>query len=224
MNYSLIKAMVLKDWYLARWPMLGYFSVGVISLLTLASGTTTGFYIGFILCLSTIVVIGVHLIFTTVVGERKDQTLAFMMSFPVSYKDYTLSKLATNLIGFIVPWFVLTFGSVIVIFSSDGLSDGLVPFVTISLGEVFVANVLVLTIAIITESEAWTIVVMATCNICASLFSFLVTSFPEIVEHMEGDVPVWNSTVKTMLSIEITLVVLLLAAIFYAQSRKRDFT
>ena len=45
-----------------------------------------------------------------VVNEKKDQTLTFMMSLPVTAQDYAWAKLGANLVLYLVPWLLLVAG------------------------------------------------------------------------------------------------------------------
>src|SRR3546814_6739772 len=56
--------------------------------------------------------------------ERKEQTLAFVMSLPVSPLDFTVSKLAGNVLTFAVPFVVLLGGTLAVVLFTP-LPDGL---------------------------------------------------------------------------------------------------
>jgi hypothetical protein len=46
---------------------------------------------------------------------------------------------------------------------------------------------------------------------------------PALTANAAGPVPVWNSTVLSILGVELGLIVLILALTYYLQSRKRDF-
>ncbi len=223
MNLTIINAMVYKDLYLNRWPLLAYIVVGFIALSVMASNIENSFYIAIVLIISMIIIVGAHLVFTTVINERKMKTLPFMMSLPISYFDYTLSKLISNIGGFLLIWLVIVSGVFVVVTSNEQLPNGLIPYITIILLELFVAHMLVFTVALISESEACAIVVMAICNISVSLFGMFVGRYPGIKEYIEGAMPVWNNPAIAMVSIEISIIVLLIGMVFYAQSRKKNF-
>ena len=99
----------------------------------------------------------------------------------------------------------------------------MIPFAVITMGELAVAFVLVLAIAMVLESEAWTVVVMTICNISISIFMHAVGRIPGMYEHMGGSAPVWNSTALGLLSAEALLIVALIAGTFVLQSRKTDY-
>jgi len=93
MNYAMVKRLIVKDWYLQRWPIVASL-VGIVATLGIIS---TG---GLIM---VIISIGAQMAVATIVTERKEQTLAFVMSLPISYREYTACKIWGNLLIFLVP-------------------------------------------------------------------------------------------------------------------------
>jgi len=215
--------LVKKDWHFNKLPLLGYGLLGMIALflIYMASGAT--FLVGSILLITVVVTVGIHLVFITVIYERSKQTLPMIMSLPISFMQYTRAKMLANLGVFTIAWLALVAGAVALILTRESLPDGLLPFSMIVLTELFVANVLILAVALITESEAWTIVVMAVCNVCISIFMFFIKSLPTIGDHIAGPTAVWNGTAVTAIVLEVLIIFLLIAITFFAQSRKHDY-
>ena len=112
--------------------------------------------------------------------------------------------------------------TVAVILTRDNLPDGLVPFAVIALSELFTAFVLTFAVAMISESEAWTIVTMTIFNIGISIFLNLVGSIPAIGSHMGGPAPVWNGTVFLILAILGLIIAAAISITFAAQARKKN--
>lgn len=108
MNSFMIKRLVAKDWYFNRYIMLGYLLGGMIAMGIMFSGGTARFTIGSILLVTAIISLACHLVMGTVVQERERQTLPFIMSLPVSIKDYTIAKLTANVTVYLVPWTLLS--------------------------------------------------------------------------------------------------------------------
>ena len=93
MNYEMVKRLILKDWYLQRWAIRRSL-VGVAATLgIIASGGKVAFLLGLILLIMVIISIGAQMPMSTIVTERKEQTLPFVMSLPISYREYTASKI-----------------------------------------------------------------------------------------------------------------------------------
>lgn len=220
---SLIGPLVAKDWQLVRGPMAGYAALGLVSLGLLSIDSQLMFTIGAILLLTLVVIVGAHLVMVTVVKERGQQTLPFVMSLPITPMQYTAAKLAANLGMFLAAWAAVLAAVVGLLLASERLPDGLVPYAVIVMSELFIAFALTLAVALISESEAWTVVVMSVGNVSISIFMITLARIPAIGQFMMGDVPVWNGTALSILAAEAALIALIVAATFWVQSRKRDF-
>ncbi|MBL4661402.1 MAG: hypothetical protein JKY19_13680 [Alcanivoracaceae bacterium] len=223
MNASIIKQLILKDWYFNRLPLLLFTIIAVLSLGLFSINAKSTFYIGLVLIISLVVTVGALLIFSSVVNERKNQTLAFIMSLPLSFLDYTKAKIISNLSVFLVFWSILVTGILLIIYYSSHLPNGLIPISVIIMGELLVSYVLVLAVALIKESETWTIVVMGITNVGISLFMFLVAGLSDIGPYIEGPIALWNSTAISIVIVELILAISLIGIIFYLQSRKKDY-
>src|SRR6201988_1160042 len=99
-NYAMVRRLILKDWYLNRWMILGSVPAGLASLAIVLTGKDVAFLISIILLCTVIIGVGSQLAVATTVNERKEQTLAFVMSLPVSWREYTAAKILANLIIF----------------------------------------------------------------------------------------------------------------------------
>lgn len=223
MNTSIIKQLILKDWYFNRLQLLLFSIIALLSLVLFSINSKSTFYIGMVLIISVVVTVGALLIFSSIVNERKNQTLAFIMSLPISFLDYTKAKLISNLTAFVIFWSILVIGILLIIYYNAHLPNGLIPISVIIMGELMVSYILVLAVAFIKESETWTIVVMGTTNVGISLFMFLVSSLSDLGPYIEGPIAIWNSTAISIVIIELILAISLIGIIFYLQSRKKDF-
>jgi ABC-2 type transport system permease protein len=223
MNYPMIKHLILKDWYFQRWPIAALFGGGVLSLLLVGMGGQGGFYVGSILLMSVVIIVGAELAMVTVVNERKEQTLAFVMSLPISAMEYTTAKILANLLIFVVPFVTLMLGSFAVIANRPGLPDGLIPFAAIVLMQLFVNYSLLLAVALVSESQGWSIMALAAGNISINVFMYYVASMPGMAGAMKGDVVVWNEAAVMVLLGEVAAIGVLIGLTFFFQSRKTDF-
>ena len=223
MNTSIIKQLILKDWYFNRLQLLLFSIIALLSLVLFSINSKSTFYIGMVLIISVVVTVGALLIFSSIVNERKNQTLAFIMSLPISFLDYTKAKLISNVTAFVIFWSILVTGILLIIYYNAHLPNGLIPISVIIMGELMVSYILVLAVAFIKESETWTIVVMGTTNVGISLFMFLVSSLSDLGPYIEGPIAIWNSTAISIVIIELILAISLIGIIFYLQSRKKDF-
>jgi hypothetical protein len=223
MNYTMVKRLILKDWFFMRWAILAYSVTGLLALGFTAMGTDASSYAGSILLITVMIAIGFHLVMVTVVGERSEQTLPFIMSLPISPMEYTMAKIGANLLIFLAPWLTLTTGTLLLLGTEGARSGALIPFSLIILMELLAAYVLVLTVAIVTESLGWTICVVVLTNLFFQGFLYWVSQMPAIARGMKGRGAVWDQTAVTLLSAEVGVSILLIVMAFVLQARKRDF-
>lgn len=219
---SIIRQLVLKDWYFVRYPMVAYVTLGIGAAVLMSVPHRMAFMIGAIFLLSIVVIVGIHLVFGTVIQERSQQTLPMVMSLPITFRQYSLAKLIANVGGFAIAWTVLAAVTLALILTRENLPVGLIPFVIVALTELFAAFVLTFSVAMISESEAWTVVTMTIFNIGISIFLNLIGSIPAIGSHMEGQTAVWNSTVFLILAILWLIIAAAIAVTFAVQARKKN--
>lgn len=220
---SILWQLVKKDYYFNRVPLMLYLLLGVISLFLISLTGEAAFYIGACLLITVVIVVGIHLVFATVIYERSKQTLPLVMSLPITFMQYSWGKLLTNIGVYLLAWLVLYISAVAVILSKSAIPDGLIPFTTILMLEMFMAFVLILAVAMISESEAWTIVIMSIANVCVSIFMFGINQIEGIRQHINGPEPVWNASALTVIGIELVVMVALIGITLLVQSKKRDF-
>ena len=223
MNYPMVKRLILKDWYFQRWAILAYSLTGFLALGLTAMGTDASSYAGSILLITVMIAIGFQLVMVTVVQERSEQTLPFIMSLPISPMEYTTAKIGANLLIFMLPWLTLTSGTLLLLGTEGARSGALIPFSLIILTELLAAYLLVLTVAVVSESQGWTIFVLVLTNLFFQGFLYWVSHMPSIAEGMKGRGAVWNQTAVTLLSVEVGVSILLIAMAFVLQARKRNF-
>jgi ABC-type Na+ efflux pump permease subunit len=223
MNYSMVKRLILKDWYLHRIPIAASLLGGIGALGIVCLGGQLAFTAGLVLLLTALIAVGSHLAISTMVNERKDQTLAFVMSLPVSHAEYTLSKLAGTLLIFLFPYTVLVLGSLALFAIPHGIPHGLLPFTTIMAVEVLLNTCLMMSVAMATESQGWTVASIIVGNICINIVGFVVAHLPGIASGLSGASVSWSSTASVSLLVEFAIIALMLGMTFFFQSRKRDF-
>ena len=222
MNYIMVKRLILKDWYLQRWMILGALGGGAAALGIVATGAKAAFILGLVLLVSILIAIGAHLAVSTMVEERKNQTLAFVMSLPISYREYTAAKILGNLIIFLVLWLALVLGSLALLMLAPK-SHGLIPYAAIMATEILVSTCLIIAVALITESQGWTIGAIMVGNLALNGIGYWVAHIPSIAKGMEGSSIQWSPAASALLFGEFSAIALLLGFTFFFQARKKDF-
>ncbi|HEV7504018.1 MAG TPA: ABC transporter permease subunit [Thermoanaerobaculia bacterium] len=221
MNTTIVKQLILKDWHFLRGPIIGYLAGGAVALLLICTGSEGGFFAGLVLLITVLIAVGIHLAMTTVVGERKEQTLPFVMSLPISYMEYTTAKILANLLIFLIPWSAILLAALALF--TIGNAGGIIPFMVLVVTYLFTAYTLLLAVAIVSESQSWAIGAMVFGNLFLQAFFYGITHDPGIASKMKGHVAVWSPTAVTILVVEIVLILLLLGGTFFFQARKKDF-
>lgn len=223
MNTSRVKRLIQKDWYFNRWAIATYIATGLLSLIAIANGGEAAFYGGSILLITVVISMGIHLVMLSVIYERSEQTLAFVMTLPVSAKEYTTAKILANMLIFSLAWVILMIGTVAVIAGRGAIPDGLIPFAVVILGYLFTSYCLTLCMAIATESLPWTVGTMVLGNLLLQGVMYGVSHAPGMAQDFAANAIVWRQPVTGLLGVELTVILLMLGLTFYLQSRKTDF-
>jgi len=222
MNFAVVRHLILKDWYLNRGVILASIPVGLGALALVLTGKPVAFMLCIILLCMVIVGVGAQLAFVTTINERKEQTLAFVMSLPVSWREYTAAKILANLIIFLIPWLPLTAGALGLLLL-PGATHGLIPFTAIMAMEMFITTSLIVAAGIITESQAWTTAGIFLSSLGINLGGYIFAHVPGIAKYMWGTRVYWSPTAWIILICELLTIPLLLGVTFFVQSRKTDF-
>lgn len=223
MNRNLVLKLIAKDWYFNRWPITGYVLAGLAALVPLAIGGDGGFYFGGTLLITVLISIGIHLTMITVVHERSDHTLAFIMTLPISPIEYTTAKIVANVAIFGLAWGTLLVATVAVIAGRGALPDGLIPFAIVILAQLFSGYCLILGVALVSESLGWTIGAIVVSNLLVQGVMYWVSNAPGVQEGLVRDAIVWRQPISGLLWAEFAAIALILGATYFLQSRKTDF-
>ena len=184
-NYTVVRHLILKDWYLNRWMILGSLPVGLDALALALTGKQVAFMLCITLLCMVIVGVGAQLAMVTTINERKEQTLAFVMSLPVSWLEYTMAKILANLIIFLILWLLLTAGAIGVLLL-PGATHGLVPFAAIMALEMLTTTSLIVATGIVTESQAWTTTVIFLSSLSMSVLGYTFAHLHGISNYLRG--------------------------------------
>jgi ABC-type transport system involved in multi-copper enzyme maturation permease subunit len=222
MNHSMVKALILKDWYFQRQAILLSLAGGAISLGIVAYGKQAGFTIGLILLVTILAMISAMTVMGNVLGERENQTLPFVMSLPISYLEYTTSKIVGALVIFVPFWLAIVAGCLGLIVAAPAI-HGLFAFAVIMAVEILVSTCLLIAVALVSESKGWTIAAMVTGNLAINVVGYIVAHIPGIRESMWGTTIRWSPAASISLATEFALIALLIAGAYFIQSRKQDF-
>lgn len=217
-----VKALLIKDCQLYRKVVAIYILGGILGLAILSMPHAYGFYMGCLLLATVMVAAGFHMINLTVINEKKEQTLPFVMSLPIRPVDYAMGKFLANLMMFAIPWLMLT--SALVFITLFGhISDGILPFLLLISFQLLVNYLVVLSLAIITESEGWSIFAMVIVNLILNPVIMVLARNPNFYEYFGTDEIVFGPDAALIFSVQVAFVIALLTAVVVTQTQRRTF-
>jgi ABC-2 type transport system permease protein len=156
-------------------------------------------------------------------GERKHQTLAFLMSLPLSSIQYTIAKIITALGIFLVSWLTLVIAGVWIILGRAGVPHGLLPLFLALCLLVLAGMCVIASVDLVSESESMHQVAAVVVNVSYSFAWLFIAVNSNIRTGIQNPVPVWDSTILLLLGGELAFIAALLGLTVFLQSRKKDF-
>lgn len=222
LNRQAVRALVVKDWQLFERQLAAYVAAGLVALALIGHAQKWSFYLGATLLIIIMITASCFALSTSLLSERKDRTLAFVMSLPVSPFDFYLAKLIGNWITFSVP-FVLLGGGAIAVTLLTSVPDGLLTLVLLLSGHLLFAYCVALAVAMHVESEGWNVFAMVGSAALINPFIAGVSQIPDIARHWTGDEVVWSWQALTILAAQLVLSLTLTALTAWRHLRKQAF-
>jgi hypothetical protein len=216
--------LIWKDWYLNKAGVLASLIGGVATLALVAAlhGSQVALILGIIVLVTILIGMGA-MVMMSASNERKQLTLPFVMSLPISYREYTTSKIAGGMLIFLALWVPLVGATVATILLTSGIPHGMIPFVLIMAVEILMSTCLVTVVAVTTESNGWTVAAAQVGALSLNGIGWSIVTLPEIGGLMRSATVRWSGTATALLLAELGFIVLMLAVTFFVQARKRDF-
>jgi ABC-2 type transport system permease protein len=224
MNIAMVIRLIRKDWYLNRAGILASLFVGVVTLGVVAAmpRSQIALLLG-IIVLATILIGMGAMVMMSAAMERRQQTLPFVMSLPISYREYTTAKIAGGMLIFLVLWGALVADVVATILLTPGFPHGMIPFVVIMAVEILMSTCLITVVSVTTESHGWTVAVAQVGALSLNGIGWTIVRLPQIGGAMRSTTVQWTGTATAFLVAELALIAFMLMITFFVQSRKKDF-
>ena len=216
------RKLIAKALHVNRWFLAGAAAAAALSAFACSFGRAA-FNIGGLTWLTTVIALGVMLAIYGVMHERKERSLEFVLSLPLSVGEYVRAKMAGLLLCFLLPWLAATISAVLLVLADPDVADGLLPYVLLLCAFLFANFAVVLCGAMHVTSEAAVAALIIVTNMFVSVFMFTVGALPELQKFMEGPVPVWNATFWTVLAVEIAIFIIAITLPLLTAARRRDF-
>ena len=190
-NFPVIRLLVAKDWQLFQKQLALYVLAGIVALCFLGLAKPWAFYVGSLMLIIIMVSIACFSISTSLMNERKEKTLAFVMSLPVSPLDFTLAKLAGSLVTFLVPFVLILAGTLAVVLFTP-LPNGLVVYSLLIFAYIGFAFCVALAVVMSVESEGWATFAMIGSMVMINPYMMALSQIPEISSRISVDAIVWT--------------------------------
>lgn len=220
----MVRRLIGKDWYLNRAGILVSLIGGMatLSLVAASRGSHIVMILGLIVVVTILIGMGA-MVMMSAVTERKQHTLPFVMSLPISYPEYTTAKILGGLLIFLVLWTAMLADMLATILLAPGFAHGLIPFVVIMSVEILMSTCLVTVVAVTTESQGWAVGAAQVGALSLNGIGWWIVRFPDIGGTMTSATMRWSSTATALLTAELAAIALMIAITFFVQARKKDF-
>ncbi|NJN00485.1 MAG: hypothetical protein HC793_02260 [Aquincola sp.] len=180
------------------------------------------FNIAMLVWLSSVIALGVILVLNGITNERKERSLLYVLSLPMSGGDYVRAKLAGLVVCFGLAWLVLSAAAAALVVVSADIPDGLLPYCILLCVYLFANFAVVLCAGLHIRAEGPMTAVVILTNMGVTVFMFTVGATPALHDHMSGSAPVWNATFWITLAVELTITACALALPLFVAARRRD--
>lgn len=228
MSHSIVTRLVLKDLYIMRkiiavCMLVSLASFGVVSVLWGRLPNWALINIAFTLLAAPAATCGIVLLVKTNVLEKEKATQSFIMSLPVTARQFVLAKLLANVPVFTVIWLAVTAVALFFSFGLELFPLGTLPMLLMIFLGVYVAYTCILSVSLITQSLGATILSILGFEIATVATLWTIGFQKPIAENVYGTHPVWNGMSVSVVAAQLAVIVLVLVGTWMVQSRKRDF-
>lgn len=221
MSGSIMRLLILTDVYRYRWMIGGSLIAGAASI-AIASRGGLAYGIGSIAFITNLVALGIFIAMYSIVQERKDRASLFVLSLPVSTRQYAAAKIISATITYCLPWALLT-AAVLGTIAATAIPNGVIPSNVALLLYFLTIFIVFLAVAMSVQEEKWIVTAIVATNMSISLFISSLRLIPSIAEHLQGPVAVWSPAIIAIIAAELALIALAVGLMVLVQLRRRDF-
>jgi ABC-2 type transport system permease protein len=219
---AMVWKLVVKDWQVYQKQLAGFVAGMLLALGLVGMGTPLMASAGALLLLVQLLVVGTYAIQSSIMAERKLQTVPFIMSLPVTPMDVYWGKLLANLVIYLVPFLLVT-GGLLALILSTPRPDGAVPWLAVVALFVLTIFCVSLCVAIAVESEGWNIFAILALMTLIGPFLYWVSRLDGIVQYLKTDDIVWSAPVLGVLAAEVAVIAVAILVTSWIHARKASF-
>ena len=228
MSPSIVPQLVAKDLRLMSRIILAFVLVSIVFMAMLnvlwdhlPFAMLANF--GFIALIGPAGTCGIVVLMKTIVFEKEKSTQPFIMSLPITVKEFTRAKLWVNLPVFGLFWATVTAVGFYFAFGHGLFPLGAVPFVTMVFLGGFVAYSCILTVSLLFQSLSITVLCIALFEVATSGYMWGVVYLKPVAQHIWEPVAVWNTPAIAIVAAQVLVAVSVITATLLIQNTKRDF-
>lgn len=219
---AMVWKLVVKDWQVYQKQLAGFVAGMLLALGLVGMGTPLMASAGALLLLVQLLVVGTYAIQSSIMAERKLQTVPFIMSLPVTPMDVYWGKLLANLVIYLVPFLLVT-GGLLTLILSTPRPDGAVPWLAVVALFMLAIFCVSLCVAIAVESEGWNIFAILALMTLIGPFLYWVSRLDGIVQYLKADDIVWSAPVLGVLAAEVAVIAVAILVTSWIHARKASF-
>ena len=221
-SIDMIKLLVIKDLQIYQKPLAAFVAGMILALSLIGMGKPWPFAVGSLLLLVLLVTIGSFSILTSLITERKEQTVPFIMSLPVTPMDVYWGKLLGTLAIYLVPFTLVAAGTVALVLGTP-LPDGLLVFFLLIYCFLLMCFCVHLCVAIAVVSEAWILFTMMALMTLVGPYIYGLVRIAEIRTNLNTNNIVWSGTAIGLLAAQLAVIAIVLGISRWVHSRKTSF-
>lgn len=221
-DMQMIKLLVMKDWQIYQKQLAAYVLGLLLGLILVGMAKPWSFYVGALLLLVLLICVGGFGIGSSLLNERKEHTLPFVMSLPVTPMMFYWSKLIANLIIYLIPFAIVVAGTIFLVLFTP-LPDGLLVWSLLIFGFLATIYFVSLGAALVLESEGWNIFVQIGLSTLISPYLMGLGMIGEISTHIKTENIVWSLPAIGIFLTQLTVMILVIVVTSWIHRRKTSF-
>ena len=169
-----------------------------------------------------LICVGGFAIQSSLLNERREHTLSFMMSLPMTPMTFFWSKVLANLVLYLVPFLIVVAGTAFLVLFTP-LPDGILIWSFLIYGFLATNYFISLSAALVLESEGWNIFVQIAVSTFVGPFMVLLGTIDTIGKKIQSNEVVLSQEALGIFVLELTIMVLALAFARSVYRRKDSF-
>lgn len=219
---QMIKRLILKEFQMYQKQFAAYVIGLLIGLTLIGMAKTWAFYAGGMILLVLLICVGGFAIQSSLLNERREHTLTFMMSLPLTPMTFFWSKVLANLVLYLVPFTIVLAGTAFLVLFTP-LPDGILIWSLLIYGFLATNFFISLAAALVLESEGWNIFVQIAVSTFVGPFMVFIGTIDAIGKKIQSNEIVLSREALGIFALELTIMVLALVFARRVYRRKDSF-